>query len=82
MLCTIQNVGMLTKNNNKTTKAKRSRKERKASALLTMKDATGSWKEVRAEKVARAKKLLQDPAYPSGQVLNSIARLLARHLDQ
>ena len=73
---------MLTKNNNKTTKTKRSDKERKASAALTMKAAAGSWKEVRAEKVARARKLLQDPSYPSNKVLSSIARLMARHLDK
>ena len=34
-----------------------------------------------SEKVARAKKLIADPGYPPKEVLNSIAGLLADHLD-
>ena len=34
-----------------------------------------------SEKVARAKKLISDPGYPPKEVLNSIAGLLAEHLD-
>lgn len=34
-----------------------------------------------SEKVARAKKLIADPGYPPKEVLNSIAGLLANHLD-
>ena len=34
-----------------------------------------------SEKVARAKKLIADPGYPPKEVLNSIASLLAEHLD-
>ena len=34
-----------------------------------------------SEKVARAKKLIADPGYPPKEVLNSIAGLLAEHLD-
>lgn len=34
-----------------------------------------------SEKIARAKKLIADPSYPPKEVLNSIARLLADHLD-
>jgi len=34
-----------------------------------------------SEKVARAKKLIADPSYPSKEVLNSVAGLLANHLD-
>lgn len=36
----------------------------------------------RSEKVERAKKLIADPDYPPKEVLNSIADLLADHLDQ
>jgi hypothetical protein len=68
---------MLIKNNNKTTKTKRSNKARKPIA-----GNHGSWKEVRAEKVAYAKKLLQDPGYPSGKVIKSIAGLMAKHLGK
>ena len=74
---------MLTKNNIKTTKTKRSAKGAKSSATLSVtKASAGSWKEVRPDKVARAKKLLQDPNYPSGKVLGSVARLMARHLSK
>jgi hypothetical protein len=73
---------MLTKNNIKTTKSKRSAKGRKPSAApAAPKPSAGSWKEVRPEKVARAKRLLQDPNYPSGKVMGAVARLMARHLS-
>ena len=35
----------------------------------------------RSEKVARAKRLIADPEYPSKEVLDSIAGLLAMHLE-
>jgi hypothetical protein len=73
---------MLTKNNIKTTKTKRSNKGRPPSTAATMKGAAGSWQEVRPDKVARAKKLLQDPDYPSAKVIHSVARLMARHLSK
>lgn len=34
-----------------------------------------------SKKIARARKLIADPGYPPKEVLNSIARLLADHLD-
>jgi hypothetical protein len=73
---------MLIKNNNKTTKTKRSNKARKPTAVSSVKAKPDAWKEVRPEKVARAKKLLQNPGYPSGKVINSVARLLAKHLGK
>ncbi|HEU0009880.1 MAG TPA: hypothetical protein VFT34_08700 [Verrucomicrobiae bacterium] len=38
------------------------------------------WLAVRKAKVARARRLLADPNYPSPKVLDSVARLLAKHL--
>ena len=38
--------------------------------------------EVRPEKVAEAKRLLQDPSYPSDAVLGKVAGLLAQHLQR
>jgi hypothetical protein len=38
------------------------------------------WLAVRKGKVARARRLLEDPNYPPPKVLDSVARLLARHL--
>ena len=37
------------------------------------------WAGVRAAKVARAKSLIQDPNYPSAEVIQTVARLLARN---
>jgi len=37
---------------------------------------------VRKDKVARARKLLDNPDYPPPKVLDSVARLLAKHLRQ
>ena len=34
---------------------------------------------IRASKVARAKRLVQDSRYPSDEVLHSVAKLFARH---
>ena len=34
---------------------------------------------IRAAKVARAKRLIEDPDYPPPQVIQSVARLLARN---
>jgi hypothetical protein len=39
------------------------------------------WREVREDKLARARALLRKPDYPGEKVLQSIARLLARHLQ-
>lgn len=38
------------------------------------------WLAVRKGKVARARRLLRDSNYPPPEVLDSVARLLARHL--
>jgi hypothetical protein len=73
---------MLIKNNTKTTQIKRSKQERKTSSSNPVKTHSGSWEESRPEEVARAKKLLENPDYPSGKVVHSIARLLAKHLGQ
>ena len=35
----------------------------------------------RSEKIARARALIADPDYPPKSVLNSVANLLAEHLD-
>jgi len=51
----------------------------KAQPSMSSMDKAGS-KVSRPEAIARAKKLLKDPNYPSAKVLNSVARLLARHL--
>ena len=37
--------------------------------------------EVRPEKVARARRLVQDENYPQREVIESVAELLARHLQ-
>jgi hypothetical protein len=73
---------MLIKNSNKTTVARKQAAVRltakaQPSAPVTPK---GSWKESRPAVVARARKLLKNPNYPSPKVLNSMARLLAKHL--
>ena len=39
-----------------------------------------AWKSVRRSKVARARKLLADPDYPSKKVLQAVGELLARKL--
>jgi hypothetical protein len=36
---------------------------------------------VRPEKIARAKRLVEDPSYPSPEVIDSVAGLLAKHLE-
>ena len=38
-----------------------------------------AWSGVRAAKVARAKALIQDPNYPPAEVIQTVARLLARN---
>jgi hypothetical protein len=73
---------MLIKNSKKTTvlrKTKALHASEKA-AIAAPQVTKASWKESRPEVVARAKKLLKNPGYPSAKVLNSVARLLARHL--
>jgi len=37
--------------------------------------------EVRPEKVARGRRLVRDEKYPPKEVIDSVAELLARHLD-
>jgi hypothetical protein len=39
-----------------------------------------SWQESRPEKVARARRLLKNPAYPGPSTLKAVARLLASRL--
>ena len=43
---------------------------------------TKPWQSVRKTKVERARKLVKDPDYPTKQVTNAVADLLARHLDK
>ena len=40
------------------------------------------WKSVRAERLARARKLIARKSYPSKRVLKAVANLLARHLGR
>jgi hypothetical protein len=44
--------------------------------------ATGpqAWQSVRKSRIARAKQLLKEKDYPPEEILESVARLLARHL--
>jgi hypothetical protein len=42
--------------------------------------AAKGWNGLRPENIAKAKKLLKNSSYPSGKILNSIAKLMARHL--
>ena len=39
-----------------------------------------AWNSTRPRKIAKARRLVADPKYPSKRVLNSVAGLLARHL--
>jgi hypothetical protein len=74
---------MLIKNSKKTTVVSSKtavRRAQKAQPSIVPAMAKGSWKESRPEAVARARKLLKDPNYPSAKVMNSVAKLLARHL--
>jgi len=41
-----------------------------------------TWQSVRTAEVARARQLVQDDQYPSRQVLESVAELLAQHLPE
>ena len=36
--------------------------------------------DVRAEQVAKAKALIQDPGYPSAKVVDQVAEILAKHI--
>lgn len=38
------------------------------------------WLGVRASAVERARKLIRDPGYPQRRIVDSVARLLAKHL--
>jgi hypothetical protein len=38
------------------------------------------WLSVRPAKVERARKLIRDPNYPDSKTIDSVARLLAKHL--
>ena len=38
------------------------------------------WRAVRESKVTRARKLIRDPGYPSHKIMDSVARLLAKHM--
>ncbi len=71
---------MLIKNNKTTTTQKRTvRKENSAPAKPKSSEA---WNQTRPAKVARAKKLLQNPNYPPGKVMKAVAKLLAEHLGE
>ena len=39
------------------------------------------WKSVRRAKIAKAKVLIRDDSYPSKQVMESVAELLAKHME-
>jgi hypothetical protein len=51
----------------------------KSPAAREQRTAPKDWQEVRQAKVVHGKKLVQDPAYPSRAVVESVANLLARH---
>ena len=38
------------------------------------------WLSVRPSKIERARKLIRDPGYPQRKIVDSVARLLAKHL--
>ena len=38
------------------------------------------WLSVRPGKIERARKLIRDPGYPQHKIVDSVARLLAKHL--
>ena len=56
---------------------------RRQAALALTEETRGrpSWRDARPEKVAKARRLVQDKSYPSRQVLESVADLLAEHLQ-
>ena len=58
------------------------RTKRKRSPAKPPPPAGKPWLAVRKDKVARARKLLDNPDYPPPKVLDSVARLLAKHLRQ
>jgi hypothetical protein len=43
---------------------------------------TPEWSSVRSARIERARRLVQNPDYPSSDVLRSVAGLLARHLAE
>jgi hypothetical protein len=38
------------------------------------------WLSVRPSRIERARKLIRDPGYPQRKIVDSVARLLAKHL--
>jgi len=56
------------------------RRRGKSSKRKTTSATEKPWQTVRAEKVARARQLLQDKCYPSRQVLESVGQLIAKGL--
>ena len=66
--------------------SQRSNKKTTKSPSKKLEDSEGKetkpWEEVRRDKVARAKKLLEDANYPSPEVIRSVAGLLARDWDK
>jgi len=56
------------------------RRQGKSSRRKKTPAAAKPWHTVRAEKVARARQLLQDKGYPSRQVLESVGQLIAKGL--
>ena len=53
--------------------------EKEAALLASLQLAMRKVPDARAAEVARGKKLLADPKYPSREVLRRVAGLLARH---
>jgi hypothetical protein len=41
-----------------------------------------AWQSIRKSKVTRARELVKEKGYPSKEVLESVAKLLARHLKE
>lgn len=63
---------------------RKARPSKETLALSASEELAGALKqipEVRAEQVARAKELVNDPSYPSDAVLGKVSGLLADHIQ-
>ena len=58
------------------------RRSKTAKGAAKGNSGTKPWQENRPSKVARAKKLLRDPSYPTPEIMQSVADLLARKLER
>jgi hypothetical protein len=58
----------------------RGRRQSAGTTTLRESPAGQPWKGIRMAKVAKAKMLVRDGSYPSRQVMESVAGLLAKHL--